>query len=274
MEKTEQILEIIRIVFIFLTGISVGSFLNVCIYRIPLGKSIVFPRSHCPKCNNQLKWFDLFPIFSWMFLKGKCRFCGTKISFRYTFVELITGLLYIALYFKLGLSVEFLFNIFFVSVLIIILFIDYDKMIIPDKLVLTLMIGGVFVFIYNILYGYKLYEPVNWYNPLIGMFSASGILLLISIIGLIIYKNDGAMGMGDVKLMIPAGIFLGWKLVIIALIGGVFAGGVIGALLMILKKKEGKSKIPFGPFLIFGILLAIFWGYDIINWYLFTYWIT
>ncbi|MCX7774420.1 MAG: prepilin peptidase [Clostridia bacterium] len=255
-------------VFVFIFGLCVGSFLNVCIYRIPLEKSIAFPPSCCPGCGTRLKPLDLIPVISYIFLGGKCRYCQKKISIKYPLVELLTGITWLFIFLRYGLSIETLALIFLFTVLIPILFIDLEHMIIPDGLVLTGLIGGAALFIYHIaVKPFSLYQSSLWYAPLIGVVSASGILLVVALIGLAIYKNDGAMGMGDVKLFLPIGLFLGWKLALLSLFMSVMLGGILSIILLLFKVVDRKSAIPFGPFIILGTFIAANYGIQILNWY-------
>lgn len=261
-------LQIFLGVFIFIAGTCVGSFLNVCIYRIPLEQSIAFPPSHCPHCSTPLKTKDLLPIISYLLLKGKCRYCDAGISMRYPLVELLTGIVWLTVFIRFGLSIETAAFLFLFSILIAVFFIDIDHMIIPNGLVLTGLAGGLLIFIYNLFHPFSLYSPARWYTPLIGMVSASGVLFIVALIGLLIYKNDGAMGMGDVKIFMPIGLFIGWKLALLALFMSIMAGGLISIFLLLFRIKDRKSAIPFGPYIILGTFIAVFFGNNLLNWYL------
>ncbi len=254
-------------IFIFLAGLCVGSFLNVCIYRIPLEKSVVFPPSSCPSCGNQLKAVDMIPILSYIGLKGKCRSCKAPISVQYPIVELVTGILWVLVYLRYGLSFETLALTFFFSLLIPVFLIDFSQLIIPDELVITGLIGGACVFIYHLFKPFALFDSALWYTPLVGMVSASGILFIVAFIGFLIYGNDGAMGMGDVKLFLPIGLFLGWKLSLMTLLLSVILGGVVSTILLIFRIKDRKSAIPFGPFIIISTYISGFYGLEILSWY-------
>lgn len=255
-------------IFIFLTGLCFGSFLNVCIYRIPLEQSIVFPPSGCPKCNNRLEAIDMIPVLSYIFLKGKCRNCKEPISIQYPIVEFLTAVIWLVTYLRYGFTVETAGLIYLFTILIPIFFIDFKHMIIPNGLVLIGLAGGAIVLAYHIFVGpFALYESSLWYTPLIGMVSASGILFAIAIIGLMIYKNDGAMGMGDVKLFMPIGLFLGWKLALLALFLSIMLGGIISIILLLFKIKDRKSAIPFGPFIISATFFAALYGNQFLRWY-------
>ena len=235
-----QFYDIFIIVYVIVIGLLIGSFLNVCIYRIPNEKSIIKPPSSCGSCGTRLKPLDLIPVFSYIFLGGKCRYCKKRFSSSYMIVELINSIIYTLAYFRYGISAEMVFSFFLISLLIIVTFIDLDTYTIPDGLVITGLIGGAVLFLYHIFVGYNLFTSTAWYYPLLGMISSSGILFIIAIIGLIIYGDDGAMGMGDVKIMLPVGLFLGVKLCLTALFIGILMGGILGVVLLIFKKKKGK----------------------------------
>ena len=258
-------------IFIALLGLLIGSFLNVCIYRIPKGESVVMPPSHCMNCGNRLTAIDLVPVFSFLFLRGKCRHCGVKISPRYAIVELFTSLTFVLLFYKYHLSlVDFIASAYFISILIAIFFIDLDHMIIPDELVIAGLIGGVPLIVYNIFNAVQIYGDRNWWTPLLGALVGFGVLLLVAFLGFVIYKTDEAMGGGDIKLFAPIGIFLGWKMTVVAFLLSVFIAAFISIILMLLGIKDRKSTIPFGPFIVIGTFLTYLYGWDILNWYIGT----
>lgn len=254
---------------IFIYGLIIGSFVNVLIFRIPQGKSIVTPPSACTNCGSRLTPLDLVPVFNYVFLRGKCRHCGTRISPRYPLVELITAGVFVILYYKYGLSVPFFAFAFLMTLLIAIFFIDIDHRIIPNGLVLIALAGGLLLFIYNILSPMpEVFGDSKWWTPLAGLLPGSGFLLVVAILGSLIYKTDDAMGMGDVKLMAPIGMFLGWKLCLIALFISVILGGVLSLLLMVTGIKKRKDTVAFGPFIVIGAFTTIMWGWDLLSWYL------
>lgn len=256
-------------VLTFAIGLCVGSFLNVCIYRIPLEQSIIHPSSGCPNCKEKLQPADMVPVLGYLLLKGRCRHCKEPISIQYPFVETMTGIVWLLVYLRYGLTVETVALLFLYSVLIPVAFIDYKYMIIPNGLVLTGLAGGTAVFLYHVFYKpFLLYESTSWFTPIIGMFSASGILFIIAFIGLLVYGNDGAMGMGDVKLFMPIGLFFGWKLAMTALFFSIVLAGVISLILLILRIKDRKSAIPFGPFIIIATFFTGLYGNQIFNWYI------
>lgn len=265
----DDIMIIGYIIFIF--GLIIGSFLNVCIFRIPQGKSIVSTPSSCPNCGTRLKPFDLIPLFSYLFYFGKCRYCQQKISPRYFLVELVTGLVSVVLFTKYGLTVDFGAFLFLMYLLIGVFFIDLEYQIIPNELVMVGMLGGTMLFFYNLFRPVLIYSDHVWWNPLLGLVSGSGFLLSVAFIGSLLYKNEEVMGMGDVKLFAPIGLFLGWRMTLLALFISVVLGGVSSLLLIILGKATRKSTIPFGPFIVIGVFVTVMWGWDILYWYVSTY---
>jgi Type II secretory pathway, prepilin signal peptidase PulO and related peptidases len=252
---------------IFILGLIIGLLVNLLIYRIPDRSSIIAPSS-CKACGTQLKARDLIPVFSWLFLKGKCRYCSANISPRYMVVELMTAFSITCLYLKFGFSAYFLAFSYLMILLVAIFFIDMDHRIIPDELILAGLIGGAAVVVYNFVSpGRMIFGDNNWWTPLVGFFAGSGVLLLVSILGSIIYKSDDAMGMGDVKLMAPIGVFLGWKLCLAALFISILISGLVSLALIVFSLKKRKDTIPFGPFIVIGTYLTILCGWDIIFWY-------
>lgn len=270
-------MELFWSIMVTLLGLLLGSFFNVCIYRIPEGKSIVHPPSACPKCGHQLQPMDLIPVASWFFLGGKCRYCKEPVSPRYALVELLTAVTFLAVFLRYGFSVNTLALLVLMSVLLIVFFIDLDHMIIPDGLVITGLVGGALLYVYQLLApgrGWPAFTlqgapgTVKWFEPLIGMVSSSLILFIVAVIGLLIYKNDGAMGMGDVKIFLPIGLILGWRLSLLTLFGAIMLGGLAGVVLLVFRLKDRKAAIPFGPFIIVSAFLMSLFGYRLLNWYL------
>ncbi len=257
--------------FVAVFGLVIGSFLNVVIYRLEKGESIVTPSSHCTACGTGLKPLDLIPVFSYTFLKGKCRYCSEKVSIRYPLVEFLTSVVFLILFLRYGLTMDFLFSIYIMSILIAVFFIDLDIKIIPDQLVLAGLMGGVVPFVYNLFSPVVIYGDGRWFNPIIGMFSSSGILFLVALISFAIYKSDEAMGMGDVKIFAPIGLFLGWRMASVALVVAIILGGIAGLILLITGKKKRKEGIPFGPFIVTAVFITLLYGWHILNWYISLY---
>ncbi|GAB6117617.1 A24 family peptidase [Thermoanaerobacter brockii subsp. lactiethylicus] len=247
-------MEILLYILIFLFGTIIGSFLNVVIHRVPRKESIVYPPSHCPKCGHELKTIDLIPILSYILLKGRCRYCGEKISIRYPIVELLTGIVFLIIYYKFGLDFKAFSYMFLASILIAVSFIDIEHRIVPNKIILVGFIGGIIfrVLMYN--YGFIDY--------IMGLVLGGGILLLISLI------SGGEMGGGDIKLMALIGFFIGWKLTILVLFLSVIIGALGGVILVALKIKGRKDYIPFAPYISIAWLISILYGYEMLNYYI------
>lgn len=247
---------------VLLGGFIVGSFLNVCIYRIPLNQSILFPPSYCPNCNVFLNKMELIPILSYSFLKGQCRHCHIPISFRYPFIELFTGILFVLCYFYTGYDFESLGLILYSSFLIVITFIDLDHQLIFDKVLVWFAASGL---IFNLLHSYvsfpKVLESIEFTDMIIGIVSGGLLFLFIALF------SKGGMGGGDIKFAASLGLWLGWKLNLLALFLAFIFGGIIGSILLAFKRKDRKDSIPFGPFIALGAFIAILYGQKIINWY-------
>ena len=245
--------------FVFLFGAALGSFLNVCISRIPSGLSIVNPPSRCPGCGHRIAFYDNIPILSYLFLRGRCRGCGEHISLQYPLVEFVTALLILFLFVRFGLTSHFGVTALLVLSLVVITFIDLEHQIIPDSISLPGIIIG---FAASFLPG-----AAGWLSSLIGIVVGGGSLLLIATTYEKVTGKEG-MGGGDVKLLAMLGAFLGWKAVPFIIFTGSLVGSVIGISAMSIQKKGSDLKVPFGPFLAFGAILYIFFGEEIIAWYL------
>ncbi len=246
-------------ILISLYGLIIGSFLNVCIYRIPREESIAFPSSHCPNCGTSLKWCDLVPVFSFIVQRGKCRYCGEKISPQYPIIELLNAILYLIIYTKFGLSLEFFFYAIIFSLLIVITLIDLQHMIIPDILIILILVISV---IYKILL-YILYsKSPDLLNSIGGLVLSSLLFILIIIV------SKGGMGGGDVTLIGALGFILGIKRIFLTIFLSFILGAIISIFLLITKIKGRKDPIPFGPFIILGFFIVIFWGEQLLAWYM------
>jgi leader peptidase (prepilin peptidase) / N-methyltransferase len=247
------------LLFVFLLGCCVGSFLNVCIYRLPQDLSIVAPRSYCPQCRAPIHGYDNIPLLSYLLLRGKCRNCGAKISWRYPLVEALSGAFAVALFVKCGFGVNFFSYSAFTAALLVITFIDLDHRIIPDLISLPgIGIGFLLSF----------FEPsLSVKDSLIGLVAGGGSLYLVAVAYEALTKREG-MGGGDVKLLAMIGAWLGWKAVLFTLFFASLSGTVIGGGAMLAQKQGRYSAIPFGPFLAFGALAYLFFGPQLIDWYL------
>lgn len=245
--------------FVFVAGLCVGSFLNVCIWRIPEGRSIVSPPSSCPCCGYRLRFYDNIPILSYLWLRGRCRQCQSPISLRYPVVELMTGLVAVALLFRFGLTLYSLIYFIFLAVLLVITFIDIDHQIIPNSLSLP----GIPLF-----FCLSLALPsLSAVDSLIGIGVGGGSLLLVAWTYERCTGREG-MGMGDVKLLALIGALIGWQGVLVTIFVGSVVGTVIGSLVMVAAGKNSRFRIPFGPFLSLGAMVYVFFGPELILWYL------
>ncbi|MFA5087983.1 MAG: prepilin peptidase [Candidatus Omnitrophota bacterium] len=258
--------------FIFLFGLAVGSFLNVCIVRIPQGKSIVAPRSQCVRCQKMIPWYDNIPLLSYLLLRGRCRFCREKISFRYFIVEFLTAVLFLMFYLRFGMEAVLFPYLVMLCGLIISTFVDFEHRIIPDEISLGGMAAGlVFSFILPSLH---FVEPLvnqgflthlsSLGRSLLGVLVGGGSIYLLGLMGDFIFKKE-SMGGGDVKLMAMVGAFVGWKLVLLSFFIAPFFGAVYG---IIEKIRTKESTIAYGPFLALGTLISLFGGEIIISWIL------
>ena len=246
-------------VFSFILGLVIGSFLNVCIFRIPLKKSIVSPSSSCPHCGQAIKFYDNIPVLSFLFLRGKCRVCDHAISWRYPLVECLSGVLSLLLYIKYGAHFQYIIYLIFTLSLVVITFIDLDHKIIPDIISLPGIAAGIAV---SFLPG-----TIFWLDSLIGAIAGGGILFLVAV-GYERMTGREGMGGGDIKLLAMIGAWMGWKPLPLVLLTSSLSGAVIGALFIWFSGKGYRVQIPFGPFLSFGAILCLFFGGDILSWYL------
>lgn len=245
-------LELTPYIIIFIFGITIGSFLNVCIYRIPLGESIVTAPSHCMTCGRKLKWYDMVPVFSWLVLGGKCRNCKSKISVQYPIIEGVNGILYVMICAVNGLEWSSVIYCFMASALLVLSIIDWRTYEIPF---------GINVFLFVLGVAKTILDRGNLTEHLIGMICVSGLLGILYLL-----TGGRAIGGGDIKLMFACGLILGWKLILLAF----FLGCIIGSVVHIIRmsvKKAGRM-LAMGPYLSAGILLAALWGNAWINWYL------
>jgi leader peptidase (prepilin peptidase)/N-methyltransferase len=269
-------------IYTFALGAVVGSFLNVCIVRLPEGKSLVRPGSHCPSCDAPIRWFDNIPIVSFLMLRGECRRCGCHISWRYPAVELLTAILFVLLLHKFTHALALLIYIAFTCALIVVSFIDLKHYIIPNEisipgifiglalsLVPARLAGGQFVLPQSVFFIADGAPTIagSFLNSLIGCIAGGGILYLAGLFSLAVFKKEG-MGGGDVKLLAMVGAFLGWKLALMTIIVGSTLGAIVGVILILLRLKTRSEYIPFGPYLALGALLSLMYGDSILRMYL------
>ena len=240
---------------IFLYGITIGSFLNVCIYRIPLHENIITTRSHCTHCGYQLKWFDLFPIVSYIIYRGRCRKCSIKISFQYPIIELFNGLMYVWIFYIHGMNLISILYCLGLSALITLSVIDFRTYEIPFGINIFIGVLGIIRI---------LYDRGNYIDYLIGFISVSGFLLIVDKIT----KGRG-IGGGDIKLMAASGLLLGWQYNLLAFILGCIIGSVIHVIRMKISNED--RVLAFGPYLSAGIIITMLYGELILDWYLHKY---
>lgn len=243
-------------IFVFIFGIVIGSFLNVCIYRIPKEESISLTPSHCCSCNHRLYPLDLIPVMSYIFLKGRCRYCGEKISVRYPIIEMLNGILYVFIYFKFGFTIYALKYFILASLLIVISFIDFKN---QDVYTSTIIFGVVSGLIFLAI-EYFLYKQPFLYCILGG-------ILGTLIIGIIVFATRG-MGEGDIEIAGVCGLFIGYKLIILDIFLAIVTGGITGLIILGFKIKKPEEKIAFGPFISAGAIAAILCGNEMIHYYL------
>ncbi len=246
-----------KIALVFLSGIIIGSFLNVCIYRLPIGMSLLRPRSQCPHCKQTIKFYHNIPLLSFLLLKGRCAYCGQKISWRYFVIELLAGLLAVLAYVKLGVSFHFIFYLVLMYALLVVSVIDLDVKLILNRVLIGILLFGVVI---NLLG-----RTINWQEAIIGAVVAGGAMYVIAVIGAKIFRQE-SMGMGDVKLAIILGFFLGWKTTLIAL----YLGFVLALIYYVIRRGiTGRSDkyIPMAPFFSLSAVILIFWGSELSKWY-------
>jgi len=245
-------------IFIFIFGLCIGSFLNVCIYRLPTSLSIVHPRSMCSNCGTLIASYDNIPIISYLWLRGRCRHCRTKISLRYPIVEFLCGLFALGAYLKFDLTIEALIYFLFFAALMVVTFIDLDHRIIPDVITLP---GIPICF----AAGFAL-PTITYKDALLGILSGGGSLFLVAWTYSLITKKEG-MGGGDIKLLAMIGAIVGWKGVLFTIFVASLVGTLAGLAVMLQSRKGLKLAVPFGPFLSIGSITYIFFGTPLIAWY-------
>ncbi|MCZ8533037.1 prepilin peptidase [Psychrobacillus psychrodurans] len=244
---------IIYMFLFFLYGLIFGSFFNVVGLRIPKKESIVHPPSHCTICDRRLTIKDLVPVFSYVFLKGKCRGCGTKIHWVYPVMELVTGLLFTFAYYQLGFTLELAVALLFISLLVIITVSDIAYMLIPDKILVFFLIPLIVL---------RVFVPLSpWWDSIIGAFVGFGVLFLIAVV------SKGGMGGGDIKLFFVIGLVLGSIPTLLTLFLASIIGTVVGIISLRRTKQGRKTPIPFGPSIALAAIVSYFYGEMLVDWY-------
>lgn len=252
-------------IFIFVAGAALGSFLNVCIYRLPRGESLIYPSSHCVHCNHAIPWHDNIPFLGFLLLRGRCRFCARPIALRYIVVEFIMAGLLVLFYVLFGVDVRFFLYSILTSALVVSSFIDFEHQVIPDVITIPGIFAGL---ILCALFPSITDRPDRlgaFYYSIKGMLVGGGSIYLLGIIGELIFRKE-AMGGGDVKLMAMIGAFLGLKLALFVFFVAPFFGAIAG---VITKIRHNKNIIPYGPYLSIATLVAIIWGEKVLNYLLF-----
>lgn len=239
-------------------GLVVGSFLNVCIWRIPRDEGLVFPGSHCPQCNGPIDWYDNIPLVSFVLLASRCRQCKAPIHWRYPLVEGLTTGLYLITVLHFGFNIRTVFLLLFLSVLVVITFIDLDHGIIPHILSLPVIPIGLVASILT-------YDPPPL-DAVTGALVGAGLVYLVAVYAEVAFKQE-SMGGGDATLLSMIGAFLGWRLMLVSFCVAVAAGACLSLSLIVARTLTRKDRIPFGPFLAFGALVALFVGDEVIDWY-------
>jgi leader peptidase (prepilin peptidase)/N-methyltransferase len=266
-------------IFVFLFGLIIGSFLNVCILRIPGGKSIVMPASACPKCAAPIRPYDNIPVVSYLMLGGKCRVCKTPISPVYPLVELLTGFLFLACYIAFGLTMDALKWAVFSAIMIVLVFTDFRERLLPDVVNYTgLALGlalsffsqptdGTALWISNHIFEFPPPAPVlSFADAVLGAALGSSLLWLVSEAYFRLRGREG-MGLGDVKMMLMAGAFLGIKRTLLTILAGSLLGSILGVAVILARRKDADYELPFGTFLGMAALLVVFFGTPVVNWY-------
>lgn len=266
-------------VFVVLFGLVIGSFLNVCIIRIPERKSIVLPASACPKCGTAIRPYDNIPVVSWLLLGGKCRSCQNPISRIYPLVELLTGLLFFACYYAFGFTLETLKWFAFSALMIVLVFTDLRERILPDAvnytgfgigLVLSLFmrpVDGTATWLANHMFDFPPPAPVlSFVDAILGAAGGSALLWLVSE-GYFRLRGREGMGLGDVKMMLLVGAFLGLKRTLLTILAGSLLGSILGMLFIAARRKDSSYELPFGTFLGLAAMLVVFFGTPVVNWY-------
>lgn len=243
---------------VFLVGMMIGSFLNVCIYRLPLKQSVVWRPSYCPACTEPIKWYDNIPVFGYVLLKGRCRSCRTPISTQYPIVEVVNGLGYVFIVWRFGLDWPTIVYAALFSALLVITFIDLFHWIIPDRITVPGILFGLLCAT-TIL-------PVGLLNSVLGVLLGGGILWGLAWVSPYLFGKEG-MGGGDIKLLAMIGAFLGWKSTLLTILLGAVAGSLVGIALILFKSIRRDQYLPFGPFLALGAVVSMFYYLEILDWY-------
>jgi leader peptidase (prepilin peptidase) / N-methyltransferase len=254
-------MDAVIVVFMLGMGLIIGSFLNVCIYRLPRRESLMYPASHCTTCDRPLEWHENIPLVSWLALRGRCRTCQTRIPAQYPLVEVITGAVFVSAYLIYGWTPLLAARLLFACAMIVLFVIDLHHRILPNVITLPGAVIGLAI---------SVFLPPGWRSSLIGLLVGGGVLFAI---GEAYYRTRGyeGLGMGDVKMLAMIGAFLGWPLMLVTLVLASFAGSVVGVYLLVSRRGDMKAALPFGTFLAVGALVAAVAGNSFLDWYLTFY---
>ena len=236
----------------------IGSFLNVCIYRLPLGRSVVWPGSACGSCGHMLAWYENIPVVSYLVLRGRCRACRSPISLRYPFVELLTAAMFAAAWWYYGPGALLVSRLVFGCALIVLFAIDLEHQLLPNLITVPGIVAGL---------AFSFLTQPGWFDSILGVVAGGGVLWAIAE-GYYLVRHEDGLGMGDVKMLAMIGAFVGWKLTLITLMMASFAGSFVGILLIVSRRGGMKYALPFGTFLALGAVLAATIGPGVLDWYL------
>jgi leader peptidase (prepilin peptidase)/N-methyltransferase len=262
---TEQIPDAMALVLVVGFGLIVGSFLNVCIYRLPRRESLVLPASHCTACGRSLRWFENVPVLSYLILRGRCRTCSVRISPVYPAIEMAAAVVAVIWYEQFGLSVLFVSRLVFAFALLVLFVIDLRQRILPNVITVPGVVVG---------FAFSLLGPSDlpgWRDSLIGLVAGGGVLYLLAESWWLV-RHEEAMGFGDIKMLAMIGAFLGWQLMILTLVFASLVGAVVGLVMIAAGTGNRKSQLPFGTFLALAALLACVVGQPVVNWYIDRLW--
>jgi leader peptidase (prepilin peptidase)/N-methyltransferase len=251
-------MELVHAILAAVVGVCVGSFLNVCIYRLPRGQSLASPPSRCPHCERPLRWYHNIPIVSWVALRGRCAHCQAPISIQYPVIELVTALVWLLIVWMTPVGWLLASRLVLATALIVLFMIDLEHQLLPNVITLPGIVVGL---------AFSVVAPPRPADALLGALLGGGVLYAIAAAYYLLRKEEG-MGMGDVKMLAMVGAFLGWRAVLLTLVLSSFAGAVIGVVMMGLQKGSMRYALPFGTFLAVGALIAMLFGEQFIAWYL------
>lgn len=250
------------LIYAGLFGACVGSFLNVVVYRLPLGQSVVSPPSRCPKCGYRLAWYDNLPIVGWLLLGGRCRKCNNPISIQYPLVELITALLFVMVVWATPPGPLMISRLLFVCLLVPLFFIDLELQILPDQITIPGIVAGLLL---------SVIAPPGWRSAVLGILTGAGLFYAV-FYAYYLWRRVEGMGFGDLKMLAMIGAFLGWKAVLVTLILSSLLGALAGGLLILIKRAGMETAVPFGTFLAVGALAAMLVADPFLDWYLGSFW--